>query len=132
MKKLHVSLTDLVESDFFDREASGTIAEDEEVKEEPKEAPAEPEAPAAPAEPEEAPAEPEAPKEIEEVVGDWQASIAEAFTEVKSFKPGRKEALTFADLAQKLSDIANQAAADITKYYQDKLGNPAEEKTEEE
>jgi len=36
MKKLHVSLTDLVESDFFDREASGTIAEDEEVKEEPK------------------------------------------------------------------------------------------------
>jgi hypothetical protein len=131
----------------FDKEVEGLffksavkLAQDKE--EEKKEAPKE-EAPKeeAPKEEEEKPipqeesgeeseGEEEEVQKIEDVVKDQQIALLDKFNEIKTFKPGRSEAINFRNSLTKLIEEAEASVNAINEYYDRELGKGKEkEKT---
>lgn len=66
-------------------------------------------------------------QKIEDVVKDLQIGIMEKVNEVKSFKPGRSEAINFRNAVQELIKAGEDAVQKINSYYQKELGGSQEQ-----
>ena len=72
----------------------------------------------------------EEPKTIEDLVKDQQIAILDKFAEVKTFKPGKSEAINFRNSLKKLIEVAESSVNAINEFYQKELGK--DEAPEEE
>ena len=103
------------------RQAVKLAAEEEPPKEEPpkEEAPKE-----------EAPKEEETEqvegKKIEDIVKDQQIALMDKFNAVKSFKPGRSEAINFRNAISELIKVSEDTVKIINDYYAKELGGTEE------
>lgn len=73
----------------------------------------------------------EEPQKIEDVVKDLQIGIMEKVNEVKSFKPGRSEAINFRNSVQELIKAGEEAVQKINSYYQKELGGDTQKNEED-
>lgn len=73
----------------------------------------------------------EEPQKIEDVVKDLQIGIMEKVNEVKSFKPGRSEAINFRNSVQELIKAGEDAVQKINSYYQKELGGSTQKNEED-
>ena len=119
MSKLTYENFDRKINDAFLRQAMNLAEEEQpkqEIQEEPKqETPEEPKQ-------EDQPESQEELKTIEDIVKDNQVTLLEKFDAVKSFKPGKSEAINFRNAVQELIKAANASVEAVNAYYNKALG----------
>lgn len=66
-------------------------------------------------------------QKIEDIVKDLQVSVLEKVNEVKTFKPGKSEAINFRNALKQLIESSQAAVDKVNAYYQKELGGTQEQ-----